>query len=591
MVHSAGHRRFFRCHFDMMRADRSEAAAKLTDGALTGRFRVDQSPGHSDNEQTQTSPVGRAADPARVARGSCINSSRQLDKQLLQLIHQRAELVQSAGRADSDTLPAPDPELSGWPALVQRPRDRWTNRRCRRFFVSWTVPAWRWFAQHAWLTWDLSSATVTWRRSSEFGQSSQLIAGGGDPGGVRGRSSRRCPVRHRPDRELNGRPHRRYAGDVRASAGLHLWRGADADSSLPVGHVPTVGSQRSPQQTPGPLAVPAVALSATAPGTTWWQPQAPPRPRRMPRIKPDVAAIASRQAGVNYGLSVLAAQIEDNPDNITRFAVIAADPSERTGRDKTSLLFELDHQPGALADAMAVFKRHRLNLTWIESFPKKGISERVPVLRGIRRPSGRSARSKGDQGPAAKDGQYPNPGLLCPPGSRSVEPRPAGTSVAEQPTAMSEPLRRWLGVICGGAVKRPPTPLRRGPALFSTEASGQRSLSSVGSDPGWVLTAAVAVAMTGDLGQRSPGRVARGHGSGTQREPPDARGRSRGDPRHPSWQFPVGGGRTSFDGQVPRKREASLIQSPIQGELAKRESHRFGTDAATGQGPRNRSGG
>jgi chorismate mutase/prephenate dehydratase len=85
-----------------------------------------------------------------------------------------------------------------------------------------------------------------------------------------------------------------------------------------------------------------------------------------------VAAIASRQAGVNYGLSVLAASIEDNPDNVTRFAVIGLEPSERTGRDKTSLLFELAHQPGALADVMAVFKRQRLNLTWIESFPKKG---------------------------------------------------------------------------------------------------------------------------------------------------------------------------------------------------------------------------
>lgn len=85
-----------------------------------------------------------------------------------------------------------------------------------------------------------------------------------------------------------------------------------------------------------------------------------------------VAAIASRQAGVNYALSVLAAQIEDNPDNITRFAVIGPQPSQRTGRDKTSLLFELAHQPGSLADAMTVFKRHRLNLTWIESFPKKG---------------------------------------------------------------------------------------------------------------------------------------------------------------------------------------------------------------------------
>ena len=85
-----------------------------------------------------------------------------------------------------------------------------------------------------------------------------------------------------------------------------------------------------------------------------------------------IGAVASRQAGVNYGLNVLAANIEDDPDNVTRFAVIANEPAARTGCDKTSLMFELSHEPGALADAMVIFRRNRLNLTWIESFPKKG---------------------------------------------------------------------------------------------------------------------------------------------------------------------------------------------------------------------------
>jgi chorismate mutase / prephenate dehydratase len=87
---------------------------------------------------------------------------------------------------------------------------------------------------------------------------------------------------------------------------------------------------------------------------------------------PATGAIASHQAGVEYGLKVLAPAIEDNPDNVTRFAVIAQQPAPRTGRDKTSLMLEIAHQPGALADVMAIFKRARLNLTWIESFPMSG---------------------------------------------------------------------------------------------------------------------------------------------------------------------------------------------------------------------------
>jgi len=87
---------------------------------------------------------------------------------------------------------------------------------------------------------------------------------------------------------------------------------------------------------------------------------------------PNSAAVASAQAGSNYGLAVLAQNIEDQPDNITRFAIIGKAPAERTGNDKTALMCEIAHKPGALADTMAIFKRHKLNMTWIESFPIPG---------------------------------------------------------------------------------------------------------------------------------------------------------------------------------------------------------------------------
>ncbi len=86
--------------------------------------------------------------------------------------------------------------------------------------------------------------------------------------------------------------------------------------------------------------------------------------------KPFAAAIASRDAGTSYGLDVIDANIEDNKNNLTRFAVIGNAETKRTGKDKTAIMFELHHKPGALSLAMNVIGRNKLNMTWIESFPK-----------------------------------------------------------------------------------------------------------------------------------------------------------------------------------------------------------------------------
>ncbi len=85
--------------------------------------------------------------------------------------------------------------------------------------------------------------------------------------------------------------------------------------------------------------------------------------------KPGAAAIASLQAGIHYGLDPIATNIEDNQENLTRFAVISHQSAPRSGNDKTAIMFQLEHRPGTLADAMTIFKRGRVNLSWIESFP------------------------------------------------------------------------------------------------------------------------------------------------------------------------------------------------------------------------------
>jgi chorismate mutase/prephenate dehydratase len=85
--------------------------------------------------------------------------------------------------------------------------------------------------------------------------------------------------------------------------------------------------------------------------------------------EPNVAAVASRQAAVRFGINILCHNIEDSPFNETRFAVIGPADSGKTGNDKTAMMFQISHTPGALADVLGVFKSNKLNLTWIESFP------------------------------------------------------------------------------------------------------------------------------------------------------------------------------------------------------------------------------
>lgn len=92
---------------------------------------------------------------------------------------------------------------------------------------------------------------------------------------------------------------------------------------------------------------------------------------RLATEKPGAAAVASREAGIHHGLHIIDENIEDNQNNVTRFAVIGnkkCDPSSND-KDKTSLMFQLPHQPCALADALDAFRSAKLNLTWIESFP------------------------------------------------------------------------------------------------------------------------------------------------------------------------------------------------------------------------------
>lgn len=84
-----------------------------------------------------------------------------------------------------------------------------------------------------------------------------------------------------------------------------------------------------------------------------------------------IACIASRIAADVYGLKVLAASIEDNPNNTTRFLIISKGEAKPTTSDKTSIVFEIKDRAGALHDVLVPFKKAKVNLTKIESRPSK----------------------------------------------------------------------------------------------------------------------------------------------------------------------------------------------------------------------------
>jgi len=92
---------------------------------------------------------------------------------------------------------------------------------------------------------------------------------------------------------------------------------------------------------------------------------------RLAQQEPGAAAVCSRHAAVHFNVPILFHNIEDFPNNETRFAVVGTQESGKTGHDKTAIMFRVAHNPGALVNVLEVFKQAKVNLTWIESFPSR----------------------------------------------------------------------------------------------------------------------------------------------------------------------------------------------------------------------------
>lgn len=89
------------------------------------------------------------------------------------------------------------------------------------------------------------------------------------------------------------------------------------------------------------------------------------------------AAIATDLAAEIYGLNVIDRDIEDYPENKTRFVLVGKHVAERTGSDKTSMVcFIRQNRPGSLLEILKEFAAREINLTKIESRPtRKALGE------------------------------------------------------------------------------------------------------------------------------------------------------------------------------------------------------------------------
>jgi chorismate mutase / prephenate dehydratase len=92
---------------------------------------------------------------------------------------------------------------------------------------------------------------------------------------------------------------------------------------------------------------------------------------RLAALEAGAAAIAGETAAAVYALDVLAAHIEDEPNNTTRFWVLGRQAPARSGKDETSLVMSAQNRPGAVHALLEPFARHGVSMSRLESRPSR----------------------------------------------------------------------------------------------------------------------------------------------------------------------------------------------------------------------------
>ena len=125
-------------------------------------------------------------------------------------------------------------------------------------------------------------------------------------------------------------------------------------------------------------------LERRCPGSSCWRPTR--RPERSSRLPAPASRVwprsGNRLAADLYGLSVVAAEIEDHPENVTRFAVLGHGVPAPTGHDKTTIVcFQRADRPGSLLAILQEFAARSINLSNLHSRPtKEGLGRHCFVI-------------------------------------------------------------------------------------------------------------------------------------------------------------------------------------------------------------------
>jgi prephenate dehydratase len=134
---------------------------------------------------------------------------------------------------------------------------------------------------------------------------------------------------------------------------------SEADIQLILSHAQALGQCRGYLRTHFPKVREQLSLSTAEAA------------RQVANSREPWAAIAGRKAGVLFNLKVLAEDIQDHKGNCTRFVVLGSTWGRPTGRDKTSIAFTVNDEPGSLLKALEIFANAGINLKKIESRPMR----------------------------------------------------------------------------------------------------------------------------------------------------------------------------------------------------------------------------